>query len=328
VADTLGMLQRLIGEDIELVADVARELGRVKADRGQIEQVIMNLAVNARDAMPCGGKLTISTANVQIDAAFRRQHPGAVVGPCVMLSVTDTGCGMDEETQSHVFEPFFTTKAEGKGTGLGLATVYGVVKQTNGYISVDSVVGQGTSFNVYLPRIEEAMAAMTSSKDSSEAARGSETILLVEDAKTLRDLARELLEANGYTVLDAANGPDAIRIAEEYHSPIHILLTDVVMPGMDGRALADRITRICTGIKVVYMSGYTDDFIVHLGVLDSGVTLIQKPFTREDLLGKVREILGTRKVRPAIQTSQTQEKGRGDAPRIDLPPNPSNNSAL
>ncbi len=328
VADTLGMLQRLIGEDIELVADVARELGRVKADRGQIEQVIMNLAVNARDAMPCGGKLTISTANVQIDAAFRRQHPGAVVGPCVMMSVTDTGCGMDEETQSHVFEPFFTTKAEGKGTGLGLATVYGVVKQTNGYISVDSVVGQGTSFNVYLPRIEEAMAAMTSSKDSSEAARGSETILLVEDAKTLRDLARELLEANGYTVLDAANGPDAIRIAEEYHSPIHILLTDVVMPGMDGRALADRITRICTGIKVVYMSGYTDDFIVHLGVLDSGVTLIQKPFTREDLLGKVREILGTRKVRPAIQTSQTQEKGRGDAPRIDLPPNPSNNSAL
>jgi PAS domain S-box-containing protein len=328
VADTLGMLQRLIGEDIELVADVARELGRVKADRGQIEQVIMNLAVNARDAMPCGGKLTISTANVQIDAAFRRQHPGAVMGPCVMLSVTDTGCGMDEETQSHVFEPFFTTKAEGKGTGLGLATVYGVVKQTNGYISVDSVVGQGTSFNVYLPRIEEAMAAMTSSKDSTEEAPGSETILLVEDAKTLRDLTRELLEANGYTVLDAANGPDAIRIAEEHHSPIHILLTDVVMPGMDGRALADRITRICAGIKVVYMSGYTDDFIVHLGVLDSGVTLIQKPFTREGLLEKVREILGTRKVRPAVQTSQTQEKGRGDAPRIDLPPNRSNNSAL
>ncbi|MGD0906195.1 MAG: PAS domain S-box protein [Candidatus Acidiferrales bacterium] len=291
VGDTSRMLQRLIGEHIELVTTAAPDLGRVKADRGQIEQIIMNLAVNARDAMPHGGKLTIATANSDIDDVYCRQNPGAIPGPYVMLSVSDTGCGMDHETQLHIFEPFFTTKGQDKGTGLGLSTVYGVVKQSDGYISVYSELGRGTSFKIYLPRTDASVTAARSN-DGAESPRGWETILLAEDAQPLRELARELLESNGYTVLEATNGADAIRVAENYRGPIHLLFTDVVMPGMDGRKLADHLVRSNPKLKVLYMSGYTDDAIGHHGVLAPGIALLEKPFTRESLTRKVREVLG------------------------------------
>jgi PAS domain S-box-containing protein len=292
VADTLKMLQRVLGEDIELIMVPGPELGRIKADQGQIEQIIMNLAVNARDAMPQGGKLTISTVNEELDEVYVRQHPGVVPGSYVMFAVSDTGCGMDRETQTHIFEPFFTTKELGKGTGLGLATVYGVVKQSGGYIWVYSEAGRGSTFKIYLPRIGEAITASDPAKGGKEIGRGWETVLLVEDAQPLRELARELLEDSGYTVLEAGSGAEAIQVAEQHQGPIHLLLTDVVMPGMDGPKVAECITRIYPGIKVLYASGYTDDAIVHHGVLDSGITLLQKPFTHATLTNKVREVLG------------------------------------
>jgi PAS domain S-box-containing protein len=292
VADTLKMLERLIGENIELITIPAPDLGRVKADQGQIEQVIRNLAINARDAMPQGGKLTITIANAEMDDISIRQHPGAVPGSYVVLSVSDTGCGMDHGTQTHIFEPFFTTKELGKGTGLGLSTVYGIMKQSGGYISVYSELGRGTTFKSYLPRVEQSVTQGSPGKNIKEPVRAWETVLLVEDSSPLRELARELLEHNGYTVLEAANGADAIQVAEKYGKPIHLLLTDVVMPGMDGSKLAERMSHTYPGIKVLYMSGYTDDAIVHHGVLDSGITLLQKPFTRESLTRKVREVLG------------------------------------
>jgi PAS domain S-box-containing protein len=292
VTDTLKMLQRLIGEDIELVMVPGPDLGRVKVDQGQIEQVIMNLAVNARDAMPQGGKLTITTLNAELDEVYARQHPAAVSGSYVMLAVSDTGCGMDRETQGRIFEPFFTTKEQGKGTGLGLSTVYGVVKQSGGYIWVYSETGRGSTFKIYLPRIGEAMTVPDPGRGGKETARGWQTVLLVEDAEPLRELAHELLEECGYTVLEAANGADAIRVAEQHRRPIHLLFTDVVMPGMDGRKLAEHITRIYPEMKVLYVSGYTDDAIGHHGVLHSGIALLQKPFTRESLTRKVREVLG------------------------------------
>jgi len=291
VADTLKMLQRLIGDSIELITIPAPELGRVKADQGQIEQVIMNLAINARDAMPQGGKVTITIANEDMDDISIRQHPGAVQGSYVTLSVSDMGCGMDHETQAHIFEPFFTTKELGKGTGLGLSTVYGIMKRSGGYISVYSELGRGTTFKCYLPRIEQSVTQETPVRNSKDLVRGWETILLVEDAQPLRELARELLEDHGYTVLEAANGASAVQVAEKYGKPIHLLLTDVVMPGMDGSKLAERMDDSYPGIKVLYMSGYTDDAIVHHGVLDYGLTLLQKPFTRESLTCKVREVL-------------------------------------
>jgi two-component system, cell cycle sensor histidine kinase and response regulator CckA len=293
IADTLKMLSRLIGEDIELVAVPAPDLGRVKADHGQIEQVILNLAVNARDAMPQGGRLTITTENAEMDEVFVRQHAGAVPGSYVMLAVTDNGCGMDHETQTHIFEPFFTTKGEGKGTGLGLATVFGVVKQSGGYVSVYSELGQGTSFKVYLPRTDDFVAA--AAKPGKGNVRGSETILIVEDAQPLRELARELLEASGYTVLEAINGEDAIRVAEKHRGHIHLLLSDVVMPIMGGWKLTEHMLRMYPDMKMLYMSGYTDEFMAHHGVLDSGVALLQKPFTKESLMSKVREVLGVAK---------------------------------
>ncbi len=294
VEDALRMLKRLIGEDIELAAVPGLELGRVKADQGHIEQVILNLAVNARDAMPQGGKLTITTGNADMDDVFVRQHPGAVPGPYVMLSVSDTGCGMDAETQAHMFEPFYTTKGEGKGTGLGLATVYGMVKQSGGYISVYSELGQGTSFKIYLPRTDESVTPVPGN-DDKQTRYGWETILLVEDALPVRELARELLESNGYTVLEAANAADAIRIAERYQDTIHLLFSDVVMPGIGGKKLAGHIVAIHPEIRVLYMSGYTDETIVHHGVLDSGVALLEKPFTRDSLTRKVREVLAITK---------------------------------
>jgi PAS domain S-box-containing protein len=292
VAETLKMLQRLIGEDIELLAVPWSELGLVKADQGQIEQIIMNLVVNARDAMPRGGKLTITTGNAELDEVYVRQHPAGVPGSYVMLGVSDTGCGMDRETQTRIFEPFYTTKELGKGTGLGLSTVYGVVKQSGGHIWVYSELGLGTTFKIYLPRIGQVMATSYPDKRCKETGRGWETILLVEDEQPLRELAHELLGDSGYTVLEAANGADAIQIAEQHREPIHLLLTDVVMPGIDGPKVAECITRIHRGIKVLYVSGYTDDAIAQHGILDSGVALLQKPFTKESLTSKVREVLG------------------------------------
>jgi PAS domain S-box-containing protein len=292
LADLLKMLRRLIGEDIELLVVPAAELGRLRADAGQVEQIIINLAVNARDAMPQGGKLTITTANAAMDHFFARQHPGAVPGSYVMLTMTDTGYGMSQETQTHIFEPFFTTKEQGKGTGLGLATVYGVVKQSGGYISVYSELGRGTSFKIYLPRVDEPVTVAQPDGGAKKCIRGSETILLVEDAQPLRELVRESLQTNGYTVLEAVNTDDAIRLAEEHRQPIHLLLTDVVMPRMDGRKLAETIRDRHPEVKVLYMSGYTDEAIVNHGVLEPGITLLQKPFTQEQLAGKIRMVLG------------------------------------
>jgi two-component system cell cycle sensor histidine kinase/response regulator CckA len=291
VSDMEKMLPRLIGEDIQLNLILDPVIGQVKADPGQIEQVVMNLVVNARDAMPDGGNLTILTANAELDAAFAREHPGSVEGQYVMLAVTDTGTGMDPETQTQIFEPFFTTKGRDKGTGLGLATVYGVVKQSNGYITVNSEIGKGASFKIYLPRIDQPVATKSESIQAPLTMRGSETILLVEDAAPLRLLAQLFLKENGYQVLTAADGADAQQIAAQNRGPIHLLLTDVVMPGINGRVLAERLASRHPAMKVLYMSGYTDSFIAGHGVLEEGIHLLHKPFTEEVLMRKIRELL-------------------------------------
>jgi len=299
VAEMEKILRRLIGEDIQLETSSAPDLGLVRADRSQVEQVILNLAVNARDAMPQGGRLTIETANVELDSSY--SHPPAVLSPgrYVMLAVTDNGCGMDAETQAHVFEPFFTTKEKGKGTGLGLATVYGVVKQSGGYVWVYSEPGRGTSFKIYLPRIEEtAVPAVRDGKSEMQIPqRGSETILLVEDEKGVRELAREYLASSGYTVIEAEDGHTALELAAMHVGQIHLLLTDVVMPGISGRELAERVSQIRPGIKIIYMSGYTDQAVVHHGILRNDAVLLQKPFTLMTLAGKLREMLAV----PAVQ---------------------------
>jgi len=284
------MLRRLIGEDIELVTAPGGALGRVKADPGQLEQVIMNLALNARDAMPQGGKLTLETGNVELGETYTRNHFRVMPGPYVMLAVSDTGRGMDAETQAHIFEPFFTTKEQGKGTGLGLAMVYGIVKQSGGYIWVYSELGKGTTFKVYLPRAEEAVAGIEP-REGAALRRGSETVLVVEDEAALRALVRGLLEANGYTVLEARNGEDALSVCEQHKGPIHLLLTDVVMPQMSGPELVEHLAPFHREMRVIYMSGYTDDAIVHHGVLGAGKTYLQKPFTPEALARKLREVL-------------------------------------
>ena len=291
VSDMEKMLPRLIGEDIQLKLTLDPVIGQVKADPGQIEQVVMNLAVNARDAMPDGGRLTIQTANAELDTAFAREHPGSVPGQYVMLAVGDTGTGMDPEIQAQIFEPFFTTKGRDKGTGLGLATVYGVVKQSNGYITVDSEKGKGASFKIYLPRIEQPIAPSTQNIQTPLTVRGSETILLVEDAEPLRMLATLFLKENGYQVLSAADGSEAQQVAAQNSGPIHLLLTDVVMPGINGRVLAERLASSHPAMKVLYMSGYTDSFIAGHGVLEEGTHLLHKPITEEVLLRKVRELL-------------------------------------
>jgi CheY-like chemotaxis protein len=291
VADMQKMLPRLIGEDIDLNLILDPALGQVKADPGQLEQVVMNLAVNARDAMPDGGKLTIQTADAEIDVAYAREHPGSVPGKYVMLAVTDIGMGMDPETQAQIFEPFYTTKGRDKGTGLGLATVYGVVKQSNGYITVDSEKGKGSSFTIYLPRIEQNVLVLSKSIPEPHNVRGSECILLVEDAEPLRRLAHLFLKENGYRVVTAADGSEAQQVAAQISGPIDLLLTDVVMPGINGRVLAERLAPSHPGMKVLYMSGYTDSFIAGHGVLEPGTHLLRKPFTEEVLIRKVREVL-------------------------------------
>jgi len=293
VTENLKMLTRVIGEDIDLVMVPATTLGAVRADAGQIDQVIMNLAVNARDAMPSGGKLTIETSNVSLDEEYARYHAPLRPGNYVMLSISDTGLGMDSETQSHIFEPFFTTKGP-KGTGLGLSTVYGIVKQSGGYIWVYSQPAKGTTFKIYLPRVAdraESPAQIVSSGEPAFIEPGTETILLAEDEANLRYLARQFLEKQGYKVIEAADGAVAMQIAVAHEGVIHLLLTDVIMPGMNGRELAQRISEIRPQTKVLYMSGYTENVIGHNGTLDAGVRLLQKPFTLRDLKIKVREVL-------------------------------------
>ncbi len=292
VTENLKMLTRMIGEDIDLVMVPTPTIGAVRADPGQIDQVIMNLAVNARDAMPEGGKLTIETANVSLDETFARTHAPLEAGEYVMLAIADTGLGMDSETQSRIFEPFFTTKGA-KGTGLGLSTVYGIVKQSGGYIFVDSQPQRGTTFRTYFPRVDgkDEAAAAQESLGLPRPDRGQETILLVEDETNLRRLARQYLETQGYKILEAEDGAAALQIVEGHKGPIDLLLTDVVMPGMNGRELALHITAERSAIRVLYMSGYTENAIGHNGTLDAGINLLQKPFSLPALKDKVREVL-------------------------------------
>ncbi len=285
------LLQRVIGEDIDLVPLLKPGLGRVKADPGQIEQVIMNLAVNARDAMPEGGKLTIETANVELDEHLVKRHMAMKPGPYVMLAISDTGCGMDAEIQKRIFEPFFTTKESGKGTGLGLATSYGIVKQSGGSIWVYSEVGKGTTFKIYLPRVTETAESIFPGALPSSSLAGSETILLVEDSEPLRKLVHAILAKCGYAMLVASTRDEALQICRQYSGSIHLMLTDVVLPGMTIRELADRLVAIRPDMKVLHMSGYTDETIVRHGVLEAGVAYLQKPFTGQTLLRKVREVL-------------------------------------
>ena len=291
VANLEKLLRRLIGEDVELRTVLAPDLGAVRADPGQLEQVIVNLAVNSRDAMPQGGQLTIETANVEFDEAYAAEHFPAEPGSYVLLAVTDTGTGMDAQTKSHIFEPFFTTKEKGKGTGLGLATVYGIVKQSDGYIWVYSEPGHGTSFMIYLPRVPDAPGPVRPAFEPSASARGSETVLAVEDDEMVRALIRRMLETRGYTVLLASHGDEALRLLERHPGCIDLLMTDVVMPGMSGRDLADRVAELRPSIKVLYLSGYTDDAIVRHGVLEPGIAFLQKPFTADRLARRVREVL-------------------------------------
>jgi signal transduction histidine kinase len=286
------MLGRLIGEDIDLAIVPGADLGQVKADPGQLEQVVLNLCVNARDAMPDGGLLRLETANAELDAGHAASEP-MVPGRYVMLAVSDTGCGIEKEVLSHIFEPFFTTKEPGKGTGLGLAMVYGIVTQAGGHISVDSEVGRGTACKIYLPRVDEPAVA-PEVQETSMPSKGWETILLVEDDGSLLAMAREILEEHGYRVIEATGAHEAIEIAHRHPGPIHLLVTDVVMPGMNGRALAESLVAARPELRVLYMSGYTDDVIAHSGVLESGTLLLEKPFTTLALLGRVRAALGGR----------------------------------
>jgi two-component system cell cycle sensor histidine kinase/response regulator CckA len=295
VEDIKRLLRPLIGENIELQTQLAPDLGRTRADAGQIEQVLMNLVVNSKDAMPNGGKIIIQSANARLNHEdVRREYSYVQPGLYVVLSVTDTGEGMDKETQLRIFEPFFTTKEKGKGTGLGLSTVYGIIKQSGGYVLVQSEPGQGTTFRIYLPRVEDALETVGTLGISSSQNGGSETVLLVEDEESVRQLVRETLESKGYKVLEADNGEAALRIVSNYSDKIDMLITDVVMPGMSGRELSARLCASRPQTKVLYLSGYTEDAIGHEGVVDPDTAFLQKPFTLQMLSRKVREVLGER----------------------------------
>jgi PAS domain S-box-containing protein len=285
------MLQRLIGEDIELVFLLSEEAGNIKVDPGHLEQAIVNLAVNSRDAMPLGGRLTVETTNVCLDENYTRSHVGVKPGDFVMIAVSDNGTGMDTQTRRRIFEPFFTTKEKGKGTGLGLATVYGIVKQAGGDIWVYSEVGQGTAFKLYFPRMME-QSADEPAREPAPPAASLETVLVVEDEQAVRDLTVKMIEKLGYRILKAASGAEAIEISRTHAGPIALLLTDVVMPSMSGRQLADALQPQRPDMKVLYLSGYTEDTIVNHGVLDPKVEFLPKPFSREVLARKMREVLG------------------------------------
>jgi CheY-like chemotaxis protein len=291
--DLEKMLGRLIGENIDVTFVRSPGLGRVKIDLGQIEQILMNLAVNARDAMPRGGSLCIETANVELDETFARENLNVRPGSYVMLSVSDTGCGMDKETQLRIFEPFFTTKPLNQGTGLGLSTVYGIAKQNTGYIMVSSEVGKGTTFRLYLPRLGDDVQLSLPPEALKAIPRGTEIVLVVEDEEPMRVLARTCLESNGYSVLDAPDAATALQLATEHRGLIDLLLTDVVMPGMSGPELAKSLLVLQPEVKVVYMSGYANDLIDQQGILDRDTVLLEKPFTLHALLTKVHQALHT-----------------------------------
>jgi CheY-like chemotaxis protein len=294
IRDVEKMLRRLIGEDIDLAAKLASDVGRAKADPGQLEQAIVNLCVNARDAMPQGGKLTVETRNIELDATYVATHPGVRPGPYVVIAVSDTGTGMKPEVQARIFEPFFTTKEQGKGTGLGLglAMVFGFVKQSGGHIGIHSDVGRGTTFKLYFPRVADGPLASQSAVRRMPMPRGTETVLLVEDEDVVRALGRHVLMMCGYNVLEAGNGHEAVKAADGHAGPLHLLMTDVVMPGgMGGRQVADAVVARHPGIKVLFTSGYTDDAVVKRGVLEEGTHFLQKPFTPATFAQKVRDVL-------------------------------------
>jgi hypothetical protein len=307
-----GMLRQLIGENIRLEVNMQSEVGCISVDPGQMEQIMVNLAANARDAMPNGGRLMIEAGNVDLDSSYVQIHPPAIPGPYVMFAVSDTGCGMDQKTQSQIFDPFFTTKEFGKGTGLGLATVYGIVKQSGGYIWVYSELGKGSIFRIYLPRVGGAATPVQQTGADGVAERGSETILLAEDTEGLREIAREYLGNLGYTVIEASSGEQALQRAHEFGGEIHLLLTDVVMSGMNGRELADRIVQKYPGIKILFTSGYTDDSIARQGIFDLAVAFIQKPYRPKALARKIREILNARPT-DAENAEVSSLKPSGDA---------------
>jgi len=285
------MLRRIIGENISLVTTLAPQAARIKADPGQLEQVIMNLAINARDAMPQGGSLTIRTARVELDDDYAAEHPGARPGRHILLEVTDTGIGMSEEIKVHVFEPFFTTKLPGHGTGLGLSTVFGIVAQSGGHITVESEPGKGAHFKIYLPQVDDTVRDERPTSRTASTTQGTETILLVEDEEIVRRLARSILVGKGYTVLEAPNGTAAVKYCDEYPGPIHVLLTDIMMPEMSGRELAIHLKASKPTAKVIYMSGYAEDVVAQQAAIDSGTPFLPKPFSPIGLLQKVREVL-------------------------------------
>jgi CheY-like chemotaxis protein len=294
VARTKTMLVRLIGEDIELSSASEAGLGRVRADPGQIEQVLLNLAINARDAMPEGGKLHVALANVAFGDDAVSMPPGLAAGRYVRIEVSDTGCGMAPDIVSRIFEPFFTTKGEGKGTGLGLATVYGIIQQSRGSIDVESRPGRGTTFYVYLPQCADEETTSVPDARQQPSPHRSETVLLVEDDDHVRAFVRTMLQQRGYTVLDANGGDQALDIAESHLAAIHLLLTDVVMPNMNGRVLAERLTAVRPDTRVLFMSGYSDDAVLRAGIHTAGVRFIQKPFSMEGLGAKLLEIFDSR----------------------------------
>ncbi|HKW85844.1 MAG TPA: ATP-binding protein, partial [Nitrospiraceae bacterium] len=293
VQNIMKFLRPLIGENINLIICPDPNLARVKADPGQIEQVIMNLVVNAQDAMPHGGQLTIETTNVELADTAPSKKGSMLSISYVMLTVSDTGCGMDADTQARLFEPFFTTKEPGQGTGLGLSTAHGIVKQSGGHIDFSSEVGKGSTFRIYLPRVEGEVELSEPAPARSEMLRGTETILLVEDDERVRSIGQTILQRHGYTILEARNGKEALHLAREHQGPIHLLLTDMVMPGLSGPQLAECLASIRPDTKVLYTSGYTDKVRTHHNLIDLSNAFLQKPFTRETLTCKVREVLNS-----------------------------------